>query len=122
MKSMEARRAALYAHVAARAADEALSLGLDADKAEHIGAAIADALAEDFGGEVLSFPKDAAYKLSQRERAILEAHRHGATYTELMREYDMTERGIRKLLKRALQRDRNLNQRSLFDPEPAHQH
>lgn len=114
LKPMEARRSELYQHVAAQATDTALSLNMPAERAEHLGAAIADALAEVFGGQVLSFPKNAAFKLSKRERAILEAHRQGATYSELMREYDMTERGLRKLLARALKRERNLNQMGLF--------
>lgn len=114
MKPMEARRASLYAHVAAKAAETARTLGVDEAGAEHLGAAVADALAEDFGGEVLSFPKDAAFKLSIREREILEKHRAGATFQELRIEYRMTERGIRKLLARAVVRDRHLNQQELF--------
>lgn len=114
MKPMEARRAALYAHAAAKAAEVARGLGLDESSCEHIGAAVADGLAEDFGGEVLSFPKDSAYKLSIRERTILEAHRCGTPLRKLMKDYDMTERGLRKLLKRAITRDRDLLQQPLF--------
>ena len=116
--AMEGRRSELYQQVAAQAAETALALNMPKERAEHLGAAVADALAEVFGGQVLSFPKDAAFKLSKREKAILAAHRNGATYAELMREYDMTERGIRKLLTRAAKRDRNLNQPDLF-PEAA---
>jgi hypothetical protein len=62
---------------------------------------------------VLSFPKDASYKLSQREHAILAEHRAG---TPIAAKNGMGERGLRKLLKRALQRDADLNQGKLpFD-------
>lgn len=115
MKPMEARRSALYAHMAAVAAAAARELGLDPSTAEHIGAAVTDAIAEDVGGEVLSFPKDAAYRLSIREREILEAHRNGATLSKLSHDYKMTERGLRKLIARAIVRDRHLNQLALFE-------
>lgn len=114
MKTMEARRAELLAHVAARAADTATDFGLSEDQADQVGAAIADALADDFGGQVLSFPKDSAYRLSIRDRAILEAHRNGASLLTLMRDYKITERGLRRLLKRAESRDRDLRQQQLF--------
>jgi Mor family transcriptional regulator len=104
MKPMQARRAALYAHAADKARETAMSLGIAENLAEHIGAAIADGLAEDFGGEVLSFPKDSAYMLSQREREILDAREKGTSLIELMRTYKMTERGLRKLITRATTR------------------
>lgn len=99
--SMEDRRAELLAHVAQRAAEIVRDLGIDDAHADHIGAAIADMVAEDCGGQVISFPKDAAYRLSQREQDILRARRSGASYVDLMRSYRMTERGLRKLIKRA---------------------
>ncbi|MGH8037044.1 MAG: Mor transcription activator family protein [Stenotrophomonas sp.] len=112
--AMEARRSELLADAAAQAADTAREMGLSQDRADQIGAAVADRLAENWSGQVLSFPKDHAFKLSLREREILAAHRDGASYSELARKYDMTERGIRKLIRRAELRDRNLNQLGLF--------
>jgi len=114
MKPMEARRAELLEHVAARAAATAVDLGLASDLADQVGAAVADALADDFGGQVLSFPKDCAYRLSQRDRAILEAHRRGASLAELAHQYKITDRGLRMLLRRAESRDRDLRQQQLF--------
>lgn len=115
MKPMEARRAALYTHLTGIVQATAADLGLDPATAEHVAAAVMDAIAEDVGGEVLSFPKDAAYKLSFREREILERHRRGATLRELSHDYNMTTRGLRKLIARAIVRDRNLNQLTLFE-------
>ncbi|HEL3850667.1 TPA: hypothetical protein UMZ03_001385 [Stenotrophomonas maltophilia] len=118
MKSMEARRNALLANAASAAATAARALGLGDDFAEQIGAAVADTLAEDWGGQTIYFPQDASFKLSPREREILDAHRNGATVPGLAKRYRMSEQGIRKLLTRANFRDRNLNQMSLFRTAP----
>jgi Mor family transcriptional regulator len=114
MKSMEIRRNELLADVASRAEELCRDLGLPPDQAEQVGAAIADTLADDFGGQVISFPKDHAFRLSKRDQAILEAHRAGASLVKLMRDYCMTERGLRRLLQRAEARDRSLRQPGLF--------
>ncbi len=115
MRAMEARRNELLADAAAQAADVALEFGLSSDQAEHVGAAVADRLALNWGGQNLCFPKDAAFKLSQREREILAAHRNGAPVVQLAKSYQMTEQGLRKLLRRAELRDIHLNQIDLFD-------
>ncbi|MBS0212355.1 MAG: hypothetical protein JSR26_04125 [Proteobacteria bacterium] len=104
MSSMSDRRAALYAHIIDKVIETAAELGLAGDLGEHLGAAIVDAIAQDFGGQVLSFPKDDAYRLSRREQAILAARSQGASIHELARQFGMTERGIAKLLKRVFAR------------------
>lgn len=114
MNPMAARRAELYQHLAGVVEAAVREIGIAPDLAEHVGAIAVDAIAEDVGGEVLSFPKDSAYKLSQRELAILDEHRHGATFAELARRYNMGERGIRKLVKRAELRHPTMNQQELF--------
>ncbi len=73
-----------------------------------MGAAIADVLADEFGGQIIPFPKDYAFRLSRRDREILQAHRDGATLVQLMRDYNMTDSGLRRLLRRAESRDRDL--------------
>lgn len=88
---------------------------LQGDEAEQLGGMVADHLAENWGGQVLSIPKDCTYKLSTRDQAMLEAHRRGATITELARDSGMSERVVRKLLARARLRDVNLDQARLFD-------
>jgi Mor family transcriptional regulator len=110
---MKARRADLYEEIAQRVCVECQDLGLDAEMARHIGAAMADLLAEVAGGQVLSFPKDAAYQLSLREMEILRAHQQGASYLDLMTRYRMSERGIRKLIKRATARHAGSRQQAL---------
>ena len=119
MKPMEARRAELLEHVAARAAATVVDyFGLASELADQVGAAVADALADDFGGQVLSFPKDCAFRLSVRDRAILEAHRRGASLADLALQYKITDRGLRMLLHRAESRDRDLRQQQLFEGRP----
>ena len=114
MKSMQARRNELLAEVACCAADTARDLGIAEDVALQLGAAVADALADHWGGQVITIPKDHFFRLSQRDRKILEEHRSGASYGLLARRHGMTERGIRILIRRARMRDRNLDQRDLF--------
>lgn len=115
MKRMDARRAELYAGVAASAKQTAMLHGIAEDVAEHIGAAVADGIAEDFGGEMLSFPLGSAYKLSQREKSILEDYARGMSWHQLVRKYHMTERGIRKLISRAgLRRSASVEQPPLL--------
>jgi Mor family transcriptional regulator len=112
---MHARRNELLAEVAACAADTALALGLPEDVASQVGAAVADALADHWGGQVITIPKDHFYRLSKRDRVILEEHRQGTGYAALAKRYRMTERGIRALVRRARIRDRHLDQRELFN-------
>lgn len=114
MKPMEGRRSALLVDAANTAAEVARQFGLPEDAAEQLGGAIADALADGWGGQTLYFPIDASYQLTPRDRAILEAHRHGATVAKLARDNGMSEQGIRKLLRRAAQRDQQLDQMGLF--------
>lgn len=114
MKPMERRRSELLADAAAQAAAAARDFNIPDDVAEQIGATIADALADNWGGQVITFPKDYAYKLSQRDRTILELHRTGTPLGQLARDFSMTERGLRKLLRRAESRDRDLRQQQLF--------
>lgn len=118
MKPMEARRNELLADAAAHAAEAVRMFGVPESLADHVGAAVADVLAENWGGQNISFPKDAAFKLSEREREILTAHRNHVPVSKLARDYNMTERGIRKLLHRAELRGGSLNQIDLFEAGP----
>lgn len=79
----------------------ALELGIDQAQAQHLGAAVADMLLERWAGQQLTFPMHGYYGLSPRELAIVERHHQGARVFEIAREFRMTERGVRKLLKRA---------------------
>lgn len=111
---MEAKRAELLGDLAAHACQLLQDYGVAADLAEQAGSAIADHMADHWGGQIVTFPKDYAFRLAKRDLEILAAFT-GNNHAELAKKYDMTERGIRKLLARALLRQRDLLQGKLFD-------
>lgn len=97
-------RAELLNDVMAHVEATLREIGIDAKVSEQCGHAVADMLAQHWGGQVVSYPVDHAYKLSLREREILAARAKGATPAELAFKYHMTTRGISILLKRAQRR------------------
>lgn len=111
---MEDLRNALLSDVAAGAAVVMQDHGIAIEVAEQAGAAIADLLADNWGGQVITVPKDHAFKLSIRDQEILAAF-DGTNLPELAKRCNMTERGVRKLLVRAHKRQRDLYQGKLFD-------
>lgn len=113
-KQMHVRRSELLTSVAASATELARDFGLPDNVAEQVGAAVADTIAEQWGGQVLSIPKDFHFKLSQRDREILEHRRQGATAQEIARQYNMHVRSVRRLLRRAELRGRDDRQQQLF--------
>lgn len=100
-KVMQARRHELLEEVAEVSADTAIGLNCPPDVAEQIGAAVADRLAEHFGGQEIYIGKDASYKLAQRDRALWDAYISGTkTNRQLMLQFDVSERHFRRLIKR----------------------
>lgn len=77
---------------------------IDPDVAVQAGAAVADYLAEQWGGQLINIPKDYHWKLAKRDVEIYEAFT-GHNYAELARTYNMTQRGIYKVISRARKRD-----------------
>ncbi|MBB2775045.1 UNVERIFIED_ORG: Mor family transcriptional regulator [Comamonas terrigena] len=73
------------------------------DAAKLIAESLADRLADYWGGQLINFPKDYRWKLSQREQKIYSEF-NGVNYGALAAKYGMCERGLRKLLARV--RDR----------------
>lgn len=101
---MARRRHELLQDVEQSTKATAIELGVTADLAEHLGASIADMLLDRWAGQQLTFPLNGYYGLSQRELTIAERRDQGARVFELAREFRMTERGVRKLLKRVDER------------------
>jgi Mor family transcriptional regulator len=112
---MKARRAELLTDVASRIKELVSDFGLPEDVAEQIGCASADVLAEKWGGQYVTFPKDFYFRMSRREQAILDEFRGGETYAALAKKYNMHERSIRRLIARARTRERDDRQLSMFD-------
>jgi Mor family transcriptional regulator len=64
-----------------------------------IANALADELADRWGGQNMTFPKDYARAISKRDAEVY-ARFTGDNYAELAKEYGLTERGMYKLIKR----------------------
>ena len=117
---MEDRRHELLRDVEDAAAATAVDFGVDQATARMIGCAVADMLLERWAGQQITFPMGRFYRLSPKELAIVEDRDQGLRVFELAKKYFMSERGIRKLLKRADEgRTRATAQLGLFDALPA---
>lgn len=103
--TMEHRRAELLADVSDHTAVLLCELGVERAHAELCGNALADHLAEHWGGQVISIPVDHAMRLSRREHEIVSDRNAGLSLSELSRKYHITENGLRKLLRRVARRN-----------------
>lgn len=100
---MEEKRNELFADVVTAAERLLQEYDLDNKAASLIANSLADHLADHWGGQNLSFPKDYRRKLSERELEVFDRF-SGDNYDTLARDFNMTERGMRKLIARV--RDR----------------
>jgi Mor family transcriptional regulator len=112
---MAQRRAELLTWLAERVAHEATACGVSADVAEQIGCAVSDGLADEWGGQIISVPKDHYYRLAARDVEILAAHRAGESLSSIALRTNMHTRSIRKIIARAALRDPSRQQPRLFD-------
>lgn len=115
---MEGMRRELLADVASHASEIAAAHGVKADIADLIGATVADHLAEHWGGQVISIPKDYHYKLSDLHLQIYTEFT-GNNHMELVRKYGISLQWIYKLINRVHKREVNKRQQKLFDDESA---
>lgn len=67
-----------------------------------------DYLSTYWAGQVVTFPKDAQYKLTLKELEIYDQF-DGRNKDDLARQYGMTPRGMGKLLKRIREKIKNQN-------------
>lgn len=109
---MEPRRSELLEDIHAHAAAIIQEHGIDADIADQVGCAIADFLAENWGGQNFTIPKDHRYKVSKRDLDIYEEF-DGRNHHILAKKYDTTIRNIYKIIKR-IKAKGDPNQRALF--------
>lgn len=111
--SVEVTRMALKRHelleelqaVIARQLEE---MGTAPDAASVIGSSAVDYLSTYWAGQVVTFPKDAQYKLTLKELEIYDQF-DGRNKDDLARRYGMTPRGMGKLLKRIREKIRAQN-------------
>ena len=111
--SIEVTRMALKRHelleelqaVIARQLEE---MGTAPDAASVIGSSAVDYLSTYWAGQVVTFPKDAQYKLTLKELEIYDQF-DGRNKDDLARRYGMTPRGMGKLLNRIREKIKKQN-------------
>lgn len=97
--NMEPRRHELLEDVHAQVASMAQTLGVNSDIADQLGCAIADHLAQNWGGQNFTFPMDFHYKISRRDQQIYDDF-DGHNHARLAKQYGMSVRGIYKVISR----------------------
>jgi Mor family transcriptional regulator len=103
----------LLSDVETRAANVAKEYGLPDDHAEQLGVAVANDLAEHWGGSMISFPKDHPFKIAQRDELIYEQFT-GNNHGELSRKHGITTRAIYKIVRKMQRRYVDTRQPKLF--------
>jgi len=116
---MAERRHELYADLMALVQRQLGEYGVGENEAMLIASDLADRLADHWGGQNITFPKEYRRKLSKVELEIFDAFK-GDNLSEVAQRYDISERGLRKMIARVTKRIRSGNQVGLFDtPSPA---
>lgn len=101
--NMEKKRVSLLTDLADYVERCLLDHEIPAEVAATTASSLADRLTGYWGGQNFTFPKDYMWKLGQLELEIYDLVR-GDNLDEIARQYNMSERGLRKLLARV--RDR----------------
>lgn len=111
---MAERRHELYADLMILVQRQLGEYGVADNEAALIACDLADRLADHWGGQNITFPKEYRRKLTRLEAEIYQAHcgDNGAT---LAQRYNITERGLSKMMARVRKRIRAGSQHSLFD-------
>lgn len=89
-----------------------------ANAATLIAGELMDHLADHWGGQNISFPKDFRWKLARLELEIYDKF-HGNNFDTLALAYGLSDRGMRKLIKRVRDKIAKGGQSGLFDPPEA---
>ncbi len=110
---MESLRHELLSDVADHTADILKQHGISVDLAEQAGCSISNHLAEHWGGQVISVPKDYLYKLSQRDQIIYNEC-NGTNLSAVSRKYDLSVRAIYKIIARVRKREVDKRQIQMF--------
>jgi Mor family transcriptional regulator len=85
--------------------------------AEMAANAVADRLADIWGGQVISFPQDFRRRVTKIELEIYSAwSERGTSFPELAMRYKMHERSVRRLIARVRARVTQDEQQALFEP------
>lgn len=101
---MASLRHELLEDVVIQAMSILVDYGIDPIMAEQAGCGLADHLANHWGGQLVSIPKDHVHRLAERDLAIYNRF-NGKNHSELAREFNMGVRGIYKVLDRVHRRE-----------------
>ncbi len=112
---MAERRHELFADLIALLQRQLAENGVAATEATIIASDLADHMADHWGGQNITFPKEYRRKLSRIEIEIYDAFR-GHNGPELAQRFNISERGLRKLVARVKKRLASGGQCGLFDP------
>lgn len=99
-QKMTVRRHELLVDVADRAMAILKRYGMDIHRAQDAADAIVDDLADNWGGQYITVPKDMKYRHAKRCQAIADAF-NGSNHSELATQYGLSVNAIYKVLKRA---------------------
>lgn len=105
---MTLKRHELLEELQAVIARQLEEMGTAPDAASVIGSSAVDYLSTYWAGQVVTFPKDAQYKLTLKELEIYDQF-DGRNKDDLARRYGMTPRGMGKLLKRIREKIKEQN-------------
>ncbi|TDK66011.1 Mor transcription activator family protein [Sapientia aquatica] len=114
LSRMEQKRHELLSDLASHGTAILIEHGIDDAVADQVATAIADFLAQHWGGQNITIPKDYHFKLSNRDMVIYQEFARGVPYDALAIKFDMTERGMRKLIERVTKREISKRQGKLF--------
>jgi Uncharacterized conserved protein len=113
---MAVRRHELLADLVTQVATRLAENEIPASLADLVANDLADHIAEHWGGQVITFPRDLRRKLTMLELEIYHNHFNGENYDDLARQYNMTVSGMRKLVDRIRKKLARRGQGDLFDP------
>ncbi len=112
---MAVRRHKLLAEVVDTATARLVENDVPPQVAHLVANDLADHLADYWGGQIITFPKDLLRKLTILELEIYDRF-NGDNYDDLARQYGMTVSGMRKLITRIREKLASRGQSDLFDP------
>lgn len=99
-QKMTVRRHELLTDLADRTMAILEHYGLDSNRAQDAADAIVDDLADNWGGQYITVPKDMKYRHAKRRQAIADAF-DGTNHSELATQFGLSVNAIYKVLKRA---------------------
>lgn len=87
---------------------------VDPEKAEQAGVSVSNHLAEHWGGQLITFPKDHLFKITQRDLEIFNKV-NANNMSEVAKEYGLTVNGVYRAIKRIRKRAVAERQPDIFD-------